>query len=82
MFLVGPKLKIKLVWPGLGPSPRPGLGQGLGILRGADLHENAFFIEKHSFRSILTISGPSRPQMIRLEILHGIDLVRALEVKI
>ena len=82
--MAGPKLKIKLVWPGLariGPGPRPGLGQGLGILRGADLHENAPFVEKICFMSILVISEPSRPQKwIRLEILLGID--PALEVKI
>ena len=37
----------------------------------ADLHENAFFVEKRRFRSILVISGPSRPQKwIRLEILR------------
>ena len=38
---------------------------------GADLHENLLFIEKLCFRSILVISGPSRPQKwIRLEILR------------
>ena len=40
------------------------------IQSGADLHENAVFIEKRRFRSILAISGPSRPQKwLRLEIL-------------
>ena len=39
------------------------------VLQGADLHENALFIEKRFFTLILTISGPSRPQKwIRLEI--------------
>ena len=38
---------------------------------GADLHENALFIEKRCFRPILVILGPSRPQKwIRLEILR------------
>ena len=38
---------------------------------GADLHENQLFYEKQCFRSILVISGPSRPQKwIRLEILR------------
>ena len=39
------------------------------IHQGADLHENALFIEKRGFRSILVISAPSRPQKwIQLEI--------------
>ena len=38
---------------------------------GADLHENRLLYEKHYFRPILVISGPSRPQKwIRLEILR------------
>ena len=53
------------------PGPRPGLRLIPRILRGtgADLHENALFIEKRSFSPIWAISGPSRPQKwIRLEI--------------
>ena len=39
------------------------------IQQGADLYENARFIEKRRFRSILDISRPFRPQKwIRLEI--------------
>ena len=50
---------------------------------GADLHENVLFIEKHRFRFILVVSGPSRPQKwIRLEILRRKMVSGGLEVKI
>ena len=74
-------VRLGLVWQALGlarpvlgclgPGPRPGLRLGLSMRGGADLHENALFIEKRCFSTILVISGPSRPQKwIRLEILH------------
>ena len=69
-----------MAWPG---PDRPGLTEGLSMRIGADLHENQLFIEKLGFRSILVISGPSRPQKwIRLEILLRIDPAGGLEVKI
>ena len=47
---------------------------------GADLHENRLFLEKRCFRSILVISGPSRPQKwIRLEILRWKMVLGGLE---
>ena len=50
---------------------------------GADLHENQLFYEKRFFRSILVISGPSRPQKwIQLEILQWKMVSGGLEVKI
>ena len=50
---------------------------------GADLHENRLFIEKCNFSSILTISGPSRPQKwIRLEISGRMVVLGVLEVNI
>ena len=54
------------------PGPAgPGLTKGLRMRIWADPHENRLFIEKLCFRSILVISGPSRPQKrIRLEILR------------
>ena len=76
LFLSGQKLakyqnKFGRARPGpAGPGPAlPGLTKGLRMRIGADLHENQVFIEKHCFRPILTISGPSTPQKwIRLEI--------------
>ena len=50
---------------------------------GADLHENLLFIEKCNFSSVLSISGPSRPQKwIRLEISGRMVVSGGLEVKI
>ena len=49
---------------------------------GADLQENQLFYEKRYFRSILVISGPSRPQKwIRLEILRWKMVLRGLETQ-
>ena len=79
------------VWPPQGqpdlakPGPAsPGWDRPCRSMRvGADLHENQLFPEKRSFRSILIISGPSRPQKwIRLEILRRIDPAGGLGVKI
>ena len=54
--------------PALGRA-RPGLRLIETIQRGADLHENALFIEKRRVRLILAISRSSRPQKwIQLEI--------------
>ena len=50
---------------------------------GTDLHKKLLFIGKPCFRSILVISGPSRPQKwIRLEILRWKMVSGGLEVKI
>ena len=49
---------------------------------GADLEKNRLFYETPYFRSILVISGPSRPQKwIRLEILRWKMVSGGLEVK-
>ena len=73
LFLLGQiwsKWQNEFGWARPGPAG-PGLTKGLRMRIGADLHENQLFIEKRCFRSILVISGPSRPQKwIRLEILH------------
>ena len=63
------------------PGPAgPGLTKGLRMRIGADLHENQLFIEKHCFKPILVISGPSRPQKwIRLEILCWKNVSGGLE---
>ena len=49
---------------------------------GADLTKTGLVVEKGSFWSILTISGPSRPQKwIRLEILRRKMVLRGLETQ-
>ena len=68
-----------LVRPGLACQARPGRARPCRAgpdkrpehAEGGRIHENRLSMKKHSFRLILSVSGPSRPQKwIRLEILH------------
>ena len=74
-------LKMKLAWTDLGPGPRPDLRVGLGMRKGADLHDFVS-IKNTVLSSILTVVGPSRLQKRnQLEILLRITLTRGLETK-